>query len=225
MCGRFVRYVSVPEAADVFNAEAAAAELKPSYNITPGQDIAVIVNNGRNILIPCRWGFIPSWAKEPAVGYKMINTRAETITEKASFKSAFKRQRCLIIANGFYEWRKDGKKRTPFYIHLKNRNIFGFAGLYNVWNSPEGARICTTTIITTAANEFLGPIHNRMPDIIPRDKERLWLDPAVEQSEKLLALLRPYPSGELEFSEVSGIVNSSSHDSPDCISPVVNQKE
>jgi putative SOS response-associated peptidase YedK len=220
LCGRFVRYISIPEIAAEFDADVSNLDLKPSYNIPPGQDIAIIIKEGRNRIVQCRWGFIPSWAENPTIGYKMINARAESVAEKASFKNAFRKHRCLIVANGFYEWRKKGKSRFPVYIHLKSRLIFGFAGFYNVWTSPEGNQICTTTIITTNANDLLKPIHNRMPAIIPREKETVWIDPSVQDKETLLTLINPYPSEDMEFTKVSQMVNSPGNDSPECIKPV-----
>jgi putative SOS response-associated peptidase YedK len=220
VCGRFVRYISIPEIADEFDAVDMNLDLGPSYNIPPGQDIIMIVKNGRNRIIPCKWGFIPSWTDDPSMGYKMINARAESVAEKASFRDAFKRQRCLIPANGFYDWRKEGKARVPVYVRLKSRQVFGFAGLYNEWTSPEGKQICTTTIITTGANSLLAPVHDRMPAIIPREKESLWLDSSIHDREILLTLLKPYPSEDMEFREVSRTVNSPGNDSPECIKPV-----
>lgn len=220
MCGRFARYISDPEIAGEFDVDQFHVDIKPGYNIAPGQDIAIVINEGQNRIVQCRWGFIPSWAKDPSHGKKMINARAESVAIKASFKSSFKKRRCLVIANGFYEWRKEGRARTPVYVHLKSRKTFGFAGLYNTRSSPEGGQICTVTIITTGANSLLQPIHDRMPDIIPKDKEPVWLDPSVQDEEVLLPLLNPYPSEDMEFSEVSAIVNSPGNDSPDCIKPV-----
>ena len=220
MCGRFARYVSDPEIAGEFDVDRFHMDIKPGYNIAPGQDIAIVINEGQNRIVQCRWGFIPSWAKDPSHGKKMINARAESVAVKASFKSSFKKRRCLVIANGFYEWRKEGRARTPVYVHLKSRKTFGFAGLYNTCSSPEGGQICSVTIITTGANSLLQPIHDRMPDIIPKDKEPVWLDPSVQDEEVLLPLLNPYPSEDMEFSEVSAIVNSPGNDSPDCIKPV-----
>lgn len=154
------------------------------------------------------------------MGYKMINARAESVAEKASFRNAFRKQRCLIPANGFYEWKKEGKSKIPMYVSLKSRKAFGFAGLYNEWTSPEGKQICTTTIITTDANALLEPIHNRMPAIIAREKESLWIDPSIQDKETLLSLISPYPSEDMEFKKVSQMVNSPDNDSPECIKPV-----
>ena len=220
MCGRFVRYVSLPDIAGEFDLDQADFDIRPSYNIPPGQDIAIILDDSKKRLVLCRWGFIPTWSKDPSIGSRMINARAETVWEKPAFRSAFKRQRCLIAANGFYEWRKDGKIRSPVYFCLKSRNTFGFAGLYNTWKSPEGNEMCTTTIITTAANKMIETIHNRMPVIIPREKEATWLNQDLHDKEALIPVLLPYPSDDMKLAEVSPIVNSPANDSPDCIQPV-----
>lgn len=193
-------------------------DLKPNYNIAPSQDIVIVINDqGKNRLILSRWGFIPSWAKDETIGYKMINARSETITEKRTFKTAFQKSRCLIVADGFYEWRREGKTKTPVFIRLKSGRPFAFAGLYNKWTSPEGKEITSSTIITTRANEMLEPIHDRMPVITPENRQDLWLDPDVNDKSDLLSLLKPYPSEEMEYYEVSPRVNSPRNNTPECI--------
>jgi putative SOS response-associated peptidase YedK len=147
----------------------------------------------------------------------MINARAETVTEKASYRNAFKKRRCLVVADGFYEWQNTGDAKRPMYIRLKSGKPFGFAGLYEVWKSPEGKELTTCTIITTEANELMKPIHERMPVIIPAELLDKWLDPAIEGKEQLLDMLRPYPAGEMEAYPVSKRVNSPRNNSPECI--------
>jgi putative SOS response-associated peptidase YedK len=220
MCGRFVRESTIPEILKAFDMAEGTCELKPSYNIAPGQDIAVIINGGKTRLIACRWGFIPPWAKEASSGYKMINARAETAAEKPSFRGAFRKQRAVIVADGFYEWRKEKKGKTPFYIHLKSKRPFGFAGLYNVWTSPEGEKIPTCTILTTDANELLRPIHDRMPVILPKEGHTRWLDPAVHDASALAALLKPHSAAQMVAYPVSPRVNVPKNDSPENIRPV-----
>jgi putative SOS response-associated peptidase YedK len=194
------------------------------YNIAPGRDIAIITKaGGQNRLSLCRWGFVPSWCKELNEGYKMINARAETVAEKPSFREAFRCQRCLVVADGFYEWKHEGGKKRPFYIHRRDGRPFGMAGLYNCWTSPEGDRVCTSTIITTDANEALAPIHDRMPVILAMDEAGLWLDPAVHEKEKLLPVLKPCPDDDLELYEVSASVNSPKNDSAENIVRVGRQ--
>ncbi len=220
MCGRFVRESTIPEILRAFDLAVESCALKPSYNVAPGQEIAVIVDGGKRRLIACRWGFIPAWAKVASTGYKMINARAETAAEKPSFRGAFRKQRAVIVADGFYEWRKEKNGKTPFYIHLKSKKPFGFAGLYNVWTSPEGDKIPTCTILTTDANELLEPIHDRMPVILPKEGLGRWLDPAVQEAPALAPLLKPYPPAEMVAYPVSTRVNVPKNDSPENIQPV-----
>ncbi len=220
VCGRFVRITPVSVLALKFKAGKVLSSLAPSYNIAPTQEVVIINDEGVRQIIQCTWGFIPSWAKEPAIGYTMINARSETIARKRAFRSAFNKRRCLVIADGFYEWRTEGRKKFPMYIRLKSGECFGFAGLYNIWTSPEGKQICTCTIITTEANETVKPIHDRMPVILPRDKEDFWLDPINEDKEKLLNILKPYPAEEMIAFEVSTDVNSPQHNTPSNIQPL-----
>ncbi|MCK4696012.1 MAG: SOS response-associated peptidase [Candidatus Cloacimonetes bacterium] len=206
MCGRFALYSSVQAIVDYAKILNRMQELNPNYNVAPGQRIPVIINkqDGKYFDI-FQWGLIPFWAKDPKIGYKMINSRAETIAEKPSFKYAFKRRRCLIPANGFYEWRK--KDKQPFYIHLKDRELFTFAGIWENWKSPEGMNIKTCSIITTESNEFMQPIHHRMPVILDREKEFDWISDKMEDSKMLLPFLKPYEKNMLSY-EISKEVNS-----------------
>ncbi|HXG68467.1 MAG TPA: SOS response-associated peptidase [Blastocatellia bacterium] len=220
MCGRFVRRKTMPEIAEEFGVEEIVADLKPSYNIAPTQEVAMVISDGGRKLLQARWGLIPAWADDPSIGNRMINARAETVTQKASFKNPFRKQRCLIVADGFYEWMQAGRGKKPFFIHLKSGRSFGFAGLYENWLSPERERITTCTIITTDANELMKPIHQRMPVIIPKEKEDLWLDPAQKDESALLDLLKPYPSNLMEAYEVSRVVNTPANNSPACLEPV-----
>jgi len=222
MCGRFVRCSSIRKICEYFAVTHPSFEIEPSYNVAPTQDILIINKSGVKRLVKCHWGFIPSWAKDPSVGYKMINARVETITEKPSFKTAFRKQRCIVIADGFYEWQKDKKRKVPFYIHLKSGEPLGFAGLYNLWTSPEGEKKCTCTILTTESNEIISAIHDRMPVIVPRDKEDIWLDPEVEDAALIKGSLRPFPSEQMVLTRVSDRVNAPSHNSPENIKPLQN---
>ncbi len=217
MCGRFVRAVSIEDIADEFGADKPSFDLSPSYNIAPSQEIAIVMKGEQKSLALCKWGLIPSWAKDPKIGYKMINARAETVAEKPSFRSSFKKHRILIPASGFYEWKKDGKSKAPFHITLKSGKPFGFAGLLSIWTSPEKKQIYTCTIITTGANVLLQKIHDRMPVIIQKKDEDLWLDPAVQNTQTLLSLLKPYPSHNMGSYAVSPMVNSPANNSPECI--------
>ena len=220
MCGRFVRITPIPVIAKRFKAKQMFADLAPSYNIAPSQEIVIINDEGVRQLVQCTWGFVPSWAKDPSIGNKMINARSETVSEKPAFRSAFKKKRCLVIADGFYEWRTEGKRKFPMYIRLKSGEPFGFAGLYNVWTSPDGKQLCTCTIITTEANETVKPIHDRMPVILPRDREDIWVNPALEDKGTLVGVLKPYPSEEMEAYEVSTKVNSPQHNTSANLKPL-----
>jgi putative SOS response-associated peptidase YedK len=220
MCGRFVRITSIGAIKVKFKVDQIFSNLAPSYNIAPSQEIVIINDVGVRQLIQCKWGFIPSWAKDPFIGHTMINARSETVARKPAFRSSFKKKRCLVIADGFYEWRVEGKKKFPMYIRLTSGECFGFAGLYNIWTSPDGKQLCTCTIITTEANETVRPIHDRMPVILPRDKEDTWLDPAFEDKEQLLAMLKPYPAEAMVAHEVSTEVNNPSYNCAESIKPV-----
>jgi putative SOS response-associated peptidase YedK len=220
MCGRFVLCSNVKTIAEEFHLGTTAFYYKPSYNIAPSQNIAVLYYEGENKLMQCRWGFIPSWAHDASIGNRMINARAESIAVKRTFKSAFKNRRCLIPADGFYEWRKVGRIKTPRYIRFKSGRPFSFAGLYNPWVSPEGRKLYTCTIITTGANKLIEPFHNRMPVIIPTDKRSCWLDSTVQDDKSILPLLKPFAAEAMEVYDVSTLVNSPSHDSPHNIKPI-----
>lgn len=217
MCGRFVRKRSSVLLARYFGAKHISDELQPSFNIAPTHNVAVVINDGGRKLVSMRWGLVPSWATDPAIGSKLINARAETLTQKAAFKNAFSARRCLVIADGFYEWEKAGSLKTPMFFHLKCDRTFGFAGVYEVWRPPLGEPLTTCTIITTEANEMVGPIHDRMPVIVAKELEELWLAPALEDDRRLLDLLRPYPSDEMETYAVSTLVNSVKNDSRECV--------
>jgi putative SOS response-associated peptidase YedK len=220
VCGRFVQYTLFPLLEKEFSLKfGEEILLHPSYNIAPTQSVPVVVNEEGNRLILCRWGLVPHWSKDASIGNRMINARAETLAEKPSFKGPLKKHRCLIVADGFYEWKKTESGKVPVYITMKGSRPIGFAGLYSDWRPPEGEVIRTCTIVTTQPNELLEPIHNRMPVIIkPEDRDQ-WLDPDEHDPAKLTPLLAPYPSGELDAWEVSRDVNSPSNNGPQLIEP------
>ncbi|MGO9379791.1 MAG: SOS response-associated peptidase [Dissulfurispiraceae bacterium] len=220
MCGRFDLHAEPTVILKEFRVDHFAIDYSPSYNIAPTRQIVVVKDDGKRYLSQCRWGFLPSWTEDPNSGYKMINVRAETVAEKPAFQDAFRFRRCLVVADGFFEWRQEGKTKQPVYIRLKSQRLFGFASLYNIWKSPEGEEICTCTIITVDANELLIAIHDRMPAIIAKDKEDLWLNPANSDKGGLMSLLVLYPSEEMEIYDVSLIVNKPENDSPEIINPV-----
>lgn len=200
MCGRFVLLTDLSIITESFDIQEVACDYEPGDNISPGQQIAAVIHEDKNRLVDFRWGLIPSWAKDPSIGNRMFNARAETISEKPSFKNAFKKRRCLIIADGFYEWETDGKKKIPVQIYLKSKEPFGFAGLFEHWTSPEGQLINSCTIITTEPNELIKPIHDRMPVIVPKNLESAWIDPYNTDYSSLLTILKPYPSEEMALS-------------------------
>lgn len=220
MCGRFVRYSSIHDIAKEFNAEEPGFDLPPGYNIAPSYEVAIVMNAGKKLLALCKWGFVPSWSKDAAIGNKMINARGESVADQPSFRHAFRSKRVLVAADGFYEWKKQGKIKIPVYIHLKSRKPFGFAGLMSLWTSTEGKQVCTCTIITTNANKLLEPVHDRMPVIIHKTDEDIWLDPSSQDKDNLMSLLKPYEAEEMDYYNVSTIVNSPAHNSPDCIKRV-----
>ncbi|MFH7027244.1 MAG: SOS response-associated peptidase [Heteroscytonema crispum UTEX LB 1556] len=225
MCGRFT--LSQPEAlAQTFGVEK-VADLVAQYNIAPTQMVAAVLPNSKSLsrqFQQLRWGLIPSWAKDPSMGAKLINARAETVAEKRSFRSAFKRRRCLIVADGFYEWQHQEKKKQPFYIRLQDGQPFGFAGLWEQWKSPSGEEIDSCTIVTTEANELMRSLHDRMPVILNPQDYDLWLNPEVQDSEALQKLLRPYAASAMTAYPVSTKVNNPRHNSSDCIKPISEER-
>lgn len=217
MCGRYTLNHTTQQITTRFQVTEPLADAQPRYNIAPSQPVLVVTENSPRALRAMQWGLIPSWAKDPAIGNKMINARAETLAEKPSFKTALVRRRCLIPADGFYEWQKMGAAKQPMRIHRKDDALFGFAGLWDVWRSPEGAQIQTCTIITVGPNELMAPIHNRMPAILRAEEEAIWLSPSTQNVPELLAMLKPYPEEELEAYAVSRAVNAPTVDDPICI--------
>ncbi len=221
MCGRFVQYSLFPLLEKEFHLKFGSdLKLRPSYNVAPTQQVPVVVNEEGNRLITCRWGLIPPWSRDADIANRMINARAETLAEKPSFKGPFKKHRCLVIADGFYEWKKTAGGKVPVYVSMKSGRPFGFAGLYSDWKPPEGEIIRTCTIVTTRPNSLLEPIHNRMPAIIRPEDRKTWLDPEERDAQKLASLLEPYSSEELDAWEVSRAVNSPANDSPENIKPM-----
>lgn len=222
MCGRFTLAVDPADLMDAFPGFAPPAEpLTPRYNIAPSQPVAVVANTGRNAIEMFRWGLIPSWAKDPNIGNRLINARAETLAEKPSFRSAYKRRRCLILGDGFYEWRKEPGRRakTPVYVRLKSGEPFAFAGLWEVWRPAGAEALLTCAIITTSPNALVEKIHNRMPVILKPQDYAQWLDPGEQPAERLSKLLGPYPASQMEAYAVSTLVNDPKQDSPACRAP------
>ncbi|MEI7980171.1 MAG: SOS response-associated peptidase [Bacteroidota bacterium] len=217
MCGRYSFVVEDGLILERFGIRVRTAIYKARYNCAPAQDLAVISNEDPLSLSFYRWGLIPYWSKDPAIGNKLINARAETLTEKPSFKNAFHNRRCLVPATGFFEWRR-GKEKTPFNIRMKSGEPFSLAGLWDKWVSSDGQIIYSFAIITTIPNELISGIHNRMPVILQRNDEKKWLETGPESN--LTVLLKPYPSDTMEAYPVKSLVNSPRNDTPDILKPL-----
>ncbi|HLX08653.1 MAG TPA: SOS response-associated peptidase [Thermoanaerobaculia bacterium] len=225
MCGRYTLTSPGEVVAEVFEL-VDVPPVPPRYNLAPTQEAAVVrvvAPGAARALAMLRWGLIPAWAKDPAIGNRMINARAETAAEKPAFRDSFRRQRCLVAADGFYEWRKlDAKTKQPYLIRRQDRRPFAFAGLWAAWRGPAADRpVETFTILTTSPNELMRPLHDRMPVILDRRDFTAWLDPAARDAAALQALLAPAPAGGWEAVPVSRAVNNPVHDEPDCIEPLL----
>ncbi len=212
MCGRFTITAPSEQIKNRFEIDLFADEefYHPSYNVAPSQNILSVINDGtQNRLGFLKWGLIPFWAKDPKIGFKMINARAETLSEKPSFRNAFKKRRCIIVADSFYEWRRNNdKSKTPMRIKLKSNDIFALAGLWETWKSPKDEVIHSCTIITTKPNELVKDIHDRMPVILKPNDEKNWLDTSISDPDTLQHLLMPYDANLMDAYEVSTDVNS-----------------
>jgi len=223
MCGRFTLRAPASVVAEQFGV-LDAEPLRPRYNIAPTQPVAVVRRGPKSTdaprqLVMLRWGLVPSWAKDPKIGNRLINARAETVAEKPAFRSALRRRRCLVAADGFYEWRQAGKARQPYFIHLVDDRPFAFAGLWELWEGPDHTVLETCALITTEANALMASIHDRMPVILSPDDYALWLDPAIQDPKELQPLLRPYPSEAMAAHPVSTHVNNPRNDDPRCVAP------
>lgn len=223
MCGRFTLTPSIETLTKAFHLDE-VSELEPSYNIAPSQQVATVLadhaTNNRQLRL-LHWGLIPPWAKDSSIGSKLINARAETLAEKPSFRSAFKHRRCLVLADGFYEWQQTKGKRQPFYIQMQDKQLFAFAGLWEHWQGPDDRAINSCTIVTTEANELLRPLHNRMPVILEAKDYDLWLDPKLQHVESLQALLKPFPSEKMMAYPVSTRVNRPANNDSSCTQSLV----
>ena len=239
MCGRYTLIASQGAIQGAFDIKLDRFDWMrhfPRYNIAPSQRVLVVVNSPDQTLVNAEpsqtisrgarvadlfsWGLIPFWAKDPAIGNRMINARAETLAEKPAFRTSLRKKRCLVVADGFYEWRADAGKRVPMRITLKSAEPFAFAGLWDEWKAPTGEPVRSCTIITTTPNEVMADIHNRMPVILGSEAEKVWLDPDVQDASLLASLLAPYPTDRMSAYRVSPLVNSPKNDSPECILPV-----
>ena len=219
MCGRFSLFASGNELAERFQL-AESPLFEPRYNIAPTQSAAAVrATDAGRVLARLRWGLIPSWASDPAIGNKLLNARSETVAEKPSFRSAFKQRRCLIPASGFYEWQKQGAgRKQPYFIRPRDGGLFAFAGLWERWHDPQGQLIETCTILTTTANEVMRPLHERMPVIIGAEADALWLD-ASASADALRALFVPFASEGMEAVPVGPWVSNARNEGPKCLEP------
>jgi len=220
MCGRYTLESDMSFLQLRFKFVTSDLDYKPRYNIAPTQDVLTVTNDGDRHGQFMRWGLVPFWAKDLKIGYRMINAKSETLAERSAFRNAFKKRRCLVLADGFFEWRKDGKEKIPTYIFLKSREPFAFAGLWETWKSPEDEIIPSCTIVTTEPNSFMEPIHNRMPAILSEEAEALWLDPLTEDPTVLQQLLVPSPPELMDSYEVSTLVNTPKNQGKEIIEPV-----
>ncbi len=232
MCGRFTLRTPARAVAHALGRQHLASDLaatesqlaqlslfEPRYNLAPMQRLpAVRLVDGQRQVVSLSWGLVPSWADDPTIGNRMINARAETVADKPAYRQAFQKSRCLIPADGFYEWKKAGKTKQPYFVHFADDRPFAFAGLAANWERGE-LTIDSCTIITTEPNELMAGIHDRMPVILSPEDYGIWLDPQFEGREKLISLLRPYPAGEMTAATVSTFVNSPMNESAACLQP------
>ncbi len=218
MCGRFVFEMGFETILEFFENFEINIDPKPNYNITPKQKVVTITNQEPARMQLFHWGLIPPWAKDKKFASKLINARAETLSEKPTFKKSYQTKRCLILANGYYEWQK--KTKIPLYIRLKSQQPFAFAGLWETWNPPGQEPVNSCTIITTEPNELLKSVHHRMPVILNLKDYSRWLDTNIQAADELDDLLVPYASNAMEYYAVSDFVNNARNNSPQCIQPV-----
>ncbi|QUI22511.1 SOS response-associated peptidase [Vallitalea pronyensis] len=226
MCGRFVLTLDFKVLMDILKGRFHIEDLpdhhqyEPRYNIAPSQPVLSVIDHRQQARVGyLKWGYIPSWAKDEKIGYKMINARSESIDTKPAYRYGFLQRRCLILSNGFYEWKKNGRHKTPMFIHLKDKKLFTMAGLYSVYYNQAGEKISTCTIITTQPNTLMTSIHDRMPVILDEASEQQWLDSQIKDPVYLKSLLKPFPSHLMKAYGVSSLVNSPKNEHPDCIEP------
>lgn len=219
MCGRFALFASSDEVAKRLHLPESSL-FESRYNIAPTQPVAAVRATAKgHELASFRWGLIPSWAGEPAIGNKLLNARCETVADKPSFRSAFRQRRCLIPASGFYEWQKQGAgRKQPYFIRPRDGGLFAFAGLWERWHDPHGETIETCTILTTEANELMRPLHERMPVIIEPASDGVWLDPH-SSADALRALFVPFASDRIEAIPVGAWVSNPKHEGTRCLEP------
>ena len=220
MCGRFTLHHSTEDVAERFAVEQTLLELKPRFNIAPSQPVAAVIQHESRVLQELKWGLVPSWARDPAIGNRLINARAETLASKPAFRGAFARGRCLIPASGYFEWKRVGRTRTPMLVRRDGGEPFVMAGLYERWQTPEEGILHSCTIITTEPNDVAANVHHRMPAILTEGGAEVWMDRELTDLKALTRVLRPYPLGDLVVHPVSDKVNRAFDDDPSMIVPV-----
>jgi putative SOS response-associated peptidase YedK len=219
MCGRY-SLICIDDMGSRFRVTDPSFGFRSHFNIAPGSMMPVIVRRERNEAVMMEWGLVPHWVKEGKAARHLINARAETLAEKPSFRGLLNSRRCLVPASGFYEWKKDGGKKTPFYIRLRDEPVFAFAGLYDVWHTPLGEGYATYTIITTGPNDLVSPIHNRMPAILRREDEDQWVSGESLSAADLTGILAPHPAGGMEAYPVLPLVNNPGNNDERLIRPL-----
>lgn len=218
MCGRFTITLEPADFQDELEVGDFPVDFQPRYNVAPTQPVAAVRDLDSRRVEWFKWGLIPAWAKDPSIGARMINARSETLAEKPSFRQAFAHRRCLVLADGFFEWQRfEGKVSTPYYIYLKEKKPFAFAGLWERWQLPGAEETLSCTIITCAPNELISPLHDRMPVILDRETAWEWLNP--NPAGDLNALLHPYAADKMALTEITRAVNNPRLDSPEIIQP------
>ncbi len=222
MCGRFTLAVDPADLQEAFPQFAFPVQYQPRYNIAPTQPVLVLPNDGKFAADYYLWGLIPVWAKDPGIASRLINARSETLAEKSSFRGAYKYKRCLVLADGFYEWKTQpgSRLKTPYHIRLASGKPFAFAGLWDEWLGPDGSQVRSCTIITTEPNALMETMHSRMPVILPPSAYAEWLDPAPQKPDTLQKLMTQYPANEMTAHSVSSLVNSPANDRPELIAPI-----
>ena len=225
MCGRFTITVTMDELKDYLSEYYEIDEMKskivvPRYNVAPGQEIITIINDGnKNRVGLLKWGLVPPFAQDEKIGNSMINAKSETLHEKPSYKSSFEHKRCVILANGFYEWKRNDKIKTPMRILMKDQSIFPIAGLWSTYHRPDGTKLHTCTIITTQANEVVSSIHDRMPVILTEENRKAWLNPRITDYQLLSHTLKPFEPSKMYAYQVFSLVNNATNEIPECIQP------